>query len=150
MTAFYHFLSVYLISCLFSVCFVTPLFASSEQQEIRLGVLAKRGEEIALQQWGATARYLEDKIDGFTCRIVPLDFDAVDPAVQNQEVDFILTNSAMYIGLLYHHGIRRVLTLKNRRLDHDTIRFGGVIFTRADNRKIKQLQDVRGTHFMAG
>ena len=64
-------------------------------------------------------------------------------------MDFILTNSAFYVGLVYHSNVQRILTLKNRRVDQETKRFGGVIFTRKDNSDINNIEDLRGTNFMA-
>jgi phosphate/phosphite/phosphonate ABC transporter binding protein len=116
---------------------------------INIGVLAKRGEAQAMEQWAPTADYLNWMLPEYHFEIIPLDFDAIYPAVQNQEVDFILTNSAFYVGLVYHYNVERILTLKNRRLNQGTKQFGGVIFTRKENNSIKTIEDLRGTKFMA-
>jgi len=141
--------STLLIGCALFAFFATSVIAAMEEEEIRIGVLAKRGQEKALQQWGATAYYLDKKIDGFTFRIIPLDFEAIYPAVKNKEIDFILTNSAYYVGLVHHYGVKRILTLKNKRLNRDTTRFGSVIFTKADNKRINTLEDLSRKRFMA-
>lgn len=119
------------------------------QTEIKIGVLAKRGEAKALQQWGPTAAYLNEMLPHIHFQIVPLDFNAIYPAAENKEIDFILTNSAFYIGLVFNHQAQRILTLKNKRLDQETTRFGGVIFTRADNQDINTLKDLRHKRFKA-
>ena len=112
---------------------------AKEKAAIKIGVLAKRGEEKALQQWSPTADYLNWMLPNLHFQIVPLDFDAIYPAAANKEIDFILTNSAFYVALVYHHQAQRILTIKNKRLDQETTRFGGVIFTRADNNTINTL-----------
>ena len=141
---------------LFSIFFLsatTDLMAlhppPTGQAEIKIGVLAKRGEAKALQQWGPTAAYLNEMLPHIHFQIVPLDFNAIYPAAENKEIDFILTNSAFYIGLVFNHQAQRILTLKNKRLDQETTRFGGVIFTRADNQDINTLKDLRHKRFMA-
>ena len=120
-----------------------------EQQSLKIGVLAKRGEARALAQWGPTADYLNWMLPEYRFTIVPLDFDAIYSAVEKAEIDFILTNSAFYVSLVYHNNIERILTLKNRRLNKETTRFGGVIFTQKTNGDINSIQDLAGVDFMA-
>jgi len=145
----------WIISCITLILFIstTDLLASSpastSKETIKIGVLAKRGEARALQQWGPTADYLSWMLPQLRFKIVPLDFDAIYPATENRAIDFIITNSAFYVGLAYHYKTKRILTLKNKRLDQETSKFGGVIFTRADNTKINTLKDLHNTHFMA-
>jgi len=132
--------------------FISLLFYSeghSKDISVKIGVLAKRGEVRAMKQWGPTAEYLNLMLPDFHFRIIPLDFDAIYPAVNKREVDFILTNSAFYIGLVYHNHVQRILTLKNKRLNQETKRFGGVIFTKKNNNRINEINDLRDTNFMA-
>jgi two-component system sensor histidine kinase TtrS len=121
----------------------------AQQTEYKIGVLAKRGETRAMEQWGPTAEYLNWMLPDLHFSIVPLDFDAIYPAADNQTINFILTNSAFSVGLAYHNKIQRILTLKNKRANQETSRFGGVIFTRKDNTDINTLKDLRGKDFMA-
>ncbi|MBU1985937.1 MAG: PhnD/SsuA/transferrin family substrate-binding protein, partial [Proteobacteria bacterium] len=78
--------------------------------EIKIGILALRGKEKCLQQWNATAEYLTQKIPGRTFTIVPLDFDEMPKAVDEQQVDFTITNSSMYVSLESHYGNTRIAT----------------------------------------
>ena len=102
-----------------------------------------------MEQWGPTADYLNETLPDIHFSIIPLDFDAIHPAVNNLEIDFILVNPAIYVGLVYHNKIQRILTLKNKRVNHDTSQFGGVIFTRIENKDINALGDLRNKSFMA-
>lgn len=65
-------------------------FPDSDGQLVRIGVLAKRGSEECLQNWGPTADYLSRKIENFRFQIVPLAFKEVVPSVQAKEVDFVI------------------------------------------------------------
>jgi len=116
---------------------------------VRLGVLARRGLEQAVTQWGATAAYLSKTVPGSRFELVPLDFDEVHQAVRGRQVDFFLSNPAYFVDLEYNHGARAIATLLNRRLDQSTAVFGGVIFCRADRLDIQQLTDIRNRRFMA-
>ena len=73
--------------------------------EVKLGVLANRGAPECMKQWGATAAYLSTKI-GDKVTIVPLKFEAVEPAIAGGQVDLVLANSAFYVELEKTQGVK--------------------------------------------
>ncbi len=125
----------------------TPAYA--EENVIKIGVLAYRGEEEALTMWTPTADYLSEQVPEYTFVIVPLDNDNIAPAVERAEVDFVTTNPGSYVGLEYKYGVSRIATLENLRQGNDYEVFGAVIFTRADRGDINDLKDLKGKSFMA-
>ncbi len=125
----------------------TPAYA--EENVIKIGVLAYRGEEEALTMWTPTADYLSEQVPEYTFVIVPLDNDNIAPAVERAEVDFVTTNPGSYVGLEYKYGVSRIATLENLRQGNDYEVFGAVIFTRADRNDINDLKDLKGKSFMA-
>ncbi|MEW6266869.1 MAG: PhnD/SsuA/transferrin family substrate-binding protein [Thermodesulfobacteriota bacterium] len=116
---------------------------------VRVGVLANLGQEQAAARWGPTAEYLSRHIPGARFEIIPLDFERVRRAVETAEVDFLITNSGYYTELEAAYGVSRVATLKNMLAGHVLTVFGGVIFTRTDQKDIKTLRDLKGRSFMA-
>ena len=118
-------------------------------QEVRIGVLARRGSEQALRMWSPTAEYLDSRLPGRHFVIVPIDFDALLPTVKAGGVDFILANSSYYVEMESRYGVSRIATLRNRDHGGAYTKFGGVIFTRADRTDIQTLADLRGKSFMA-
>ena len=119
-------------------------------QEVRIGLLAKRGSAIDVQLWTATADYLTAKLPGHRFHIVPLDFTEIHEAVRAAQVDFVLANSAFYVELEKLYEVSRIATLINRNLpDQHTTTFGGVIFSRADRTDIQTIGDLRDRRFMA-
>jgi two-component system sensor histidine kinase TtrS len=123
--------------------------ASEDPVPVRIGVLAKRGAERCLEKWGPTAEYLTSAIPGYSFTIVPLGYDQVNPAVERQEVDFVLANSGFYVGLERFYGVSRIVTLKNQCLGKTYTVYGGVIFCRADRDDIKSFADLKGKTFMS-
>lgn len=128
---------------------VFGMAVSAEDNQVKIGVLAKRGPELCMEMWGPTAQYLTSEISGYSFEIVPLAFEEVFPAVENQDVDFILVNSAIYVELEVNYGVSRITTLKNRGRIRTYTVFGGVIFCRADHTDIQNLDDLNGKSFMA-
>jgi len=119
------------------------------EQRIRVGVLAKRGHERCLTQWGPTGDYLSEQIPGHRFEILPLGFDEINPAIERGEVDFILANPAIYVELEQRYGASAIATLENLRLNGSYTVFGGVVFSRADRENIQQLSDLEGGSFAA-
>jgi len=117
--------------------------------EVKIGVLAKRGAVKAMQQWGATASYLSNSIDDYTFVIVPLSFDEVFPAIKKNEVDFFLVNSSMFVTAEVKYKAKVVSTMINSKQGQSLNQFGGVIITSVYNDDINELNDLKGHSFMA-
>jgi two-component system sensor histidine kinase TtrS len=112
----------------------------------RIGVLAKRGERKAIEQWGSTADYLHSRLsESFT--VIPLKFTDIEAAVTSGNMDFLLANSAFFAEMQKKHNIRAVTTLINSRKGHALDKFGGVILVRKDS-PIRTVGDIRGRRFM--
>ena len=126
--------------------FTATAFAT---ETYKIGVLAKRGPVKALQQWKSTGDYLNEKIAGKTFEIVPLDFTEVNPAIQNNDVDFFLVNSSMFVTAKVKFGAKEIATMVNSRQGQPLKSFGGVILTSVDNDEINTMADIKGKTFMA-
>ena len=115
----------------------------------KIGVLAKNGPVKALKMWKATGDYLSANIEGETFEIVPLDFDAVNPAIEQNQVHFFLVNSSMFITAKVRYGASAVATMINSRQGKPLQSFGGVIITSDYNESINSIDDLKGKSFMA-
>jgi two-component system sensor histidine kinase TtrS len=120
-----------------------------ESKSVRIGVVAKRGTQRCLEEWGPTAEYLAREIPSSSFEIVPLSYGAVAPAVRRCELDFVMANPSVYIELERLYGASRIVTLKNLCLGGAYTVYGGVIFRKAGREDIQQLGDLRGKTFMA-
>lgn len=135
-----------------SVLFLVLVSFSSlfSKDEVRIGVLAHKNFEMTESTWTPTAEYLNKKIPDYTFKIIPLKFEDFPIYLRDHKIDFVVTNSAYYVELEYRFGISRIATLKNKGLNGKAqTEFGGVIFTTASNKQIKQLEDLRGKRFAA-
>ncbi len=138
-----------LLYCLLSVLPAPTPAATGEGDNVRIGVLARRGFDQAVVQWGPTVDYLNETLPGSRFELVPLDFNELHQAVRDGKVDFFLSNPAYFVDLEYNHGVRSIATLLNSRLNKATAEFGGVIFCRTDRQDIQQLDDIKNKRFMA-
>lgn len=136
------FTSVIIISI---VLFTGSCFA---ENTYKIAVLAKNGPVKALKMWQSTGEFLSAKIPG-NFEIVPLDFDAVFPSIEKQEVDFFLVNSSMFITAKVKYDAKAVATMINSRQGKPLKSFGGVIFTSVDNDEINSTYNLSGKSFMA-
>jgi len=130
---------------------ISSLASKINQKEnlVRVGVLAIRGKEAAIRNWRATARHLSGTISGYHFEIVPLDLYEMERAVEEDTVDFVITNTGQYIRLEYQYGVSKLATLKNLKNGRPYSQFGAVIFTRADRKDIESISDLKDKSFMA-
>lgn len=144
-------LSAVCLFILFLFIFYQPYysFAHASEKNVRIGVLAKRGESIVHDRWNATAEYLNKEIKGYDFSIVPLDFDEIFKAAENGSVDFFITNSAYYVALEYDFRAKRIATLTNEYKGKRTEFFAGVVFTKKDREDINSFKDLKDKSFMA-
>lgn len=131
-----------------AIILVMAPFAVSAQT-VKIGVLAKNGPVKALKMWKATGDYLTAKLSGKTFEIVPLEFDAVNPAIEKGTVDFFLVNSSMFVTAKVKYGSSAIATMINSRQGQPLKQFGGVVITSSDNEGINTLADLKGKTFMA-
>ena len=117
---------------------------AAADQVVHIGVLSHRGDQITLQHWQPTAAYLSRAVPGYRFEINPLRFDEVDPSVKFGQVDFLLVNPGIYVNMEVNYRVSRIATLNNLvgQTPHNV--FGGVLFTRADRKDIRELEDIRG------
>ncbi len=129
--------------------FVTALIilcAGTASAEIKIGVLAKRGADVAIAQWGPTGDYLTEKI-GEKATIIPLKFENIEHMVKEGKIDFLLANSAFFVEMEKKYQARAIATMVNSVGGKPMDTFGGVIFVKKDS-PIQTLADIRGKKFM--
>ncbi|MBF0247499.1 MAG: PhnD/SsuA/transferrin family substrate-binding protein [Alphaproteobacteria bacterium] len=129
---------------------VSTAEAASSPKTVKIGILAKRGTNKALERWNATAAYLSEAVPGAPFEIVPMEFDEIPVLVSNRLVDFVIVNPGIYVQLSVDFGVQRILTLKNSLSPgvHVT-QFGSVMFTRQGAGLPASLQDVKGAKVAA-
>ena len=136
---------------LLSLILPTHNICLGDESVVKIGVLAKRGAEMCLEEWSPTADYLSDNIPGKTFEIIPLDHEQIYASVENDEIDFVLANSSIYVELEYKCGINRIATLMNRCLGDYCYysKYWGVIFCKKDRSDMRRLSDLKNKTFMA-
>ncbi len=124
--------------------------ATASADEVRIGVLAKRGYEKSLQKWEDTASYLNNALPQHQFKIVPMRFDDIQVIVKNRLVDFVIVNPGIYVDLSVKYGVTRILTLVNELSEKVSItKFGSVIFTTVTNHEINNLVDLKNRRLSA-
>jgi len=147
----FRFSAAVLLGCLLGGCFCFCCQAQASKlksETISVGVLAKRGKDNCFKQWQPTIEYLE-RASGYSVQLLCLDFDEIPYMVQEEKVDFTISNPSMYVDLEYRFGATRIATLKNKRSTRSYTQFGGVIFRRADRGDLQTIGDLHGKRFMA-
>ncbi len=142
-------LQFFVVCCALLVSMVSTTVAEVKPQEVKIAVLALRGNDMALKTWNATADYLSAQIPGYTFRIVPYNFKSIGPAAQRGDYDFVIANSSIYVELEALYGVTRIATLQGMGSGRAATLFGGVIFCRSDRSDINTFADIKGKTFDA-
>ncbi|QOY52267.1 sensor histidine kinase [Candidatus Sulfurimonas baltica] len=114
-------------------------------EEMRIGVRAYNGKEAAIKKWGETVNALNKEIHDHNITVVPIvTFKDMEKAVEEQTIDFILTNPTEYVAFEVRDNVRRITTLINHAEEGGLTQFSSIIFTKADRDDINFLQDTKG------
>ncbi len=118
---------------------------------VYIGVLANRGVELCLVEWGPTADYLSEQLPPYEFRILPFGFDEILDEVSRPDtrISFVSANSSYYAYMEYHGLARRIATLLVPGDPLPQSSFGGTIFTRSDRLDINNIKDLRNKSFAA-
>lgn len=116
---------------------------------VTIGFLAAQGIDEADDRWSETIVYLNNAIGDHTFDLVLLEFDEVNDAVTNNEVDFVVVNPSMYVELVVNNGVRSIITMNKTNVDVASTSFGSVIFTKSDNTSITSYDDIKAKDFRA-
>ncbi|MCK5539002.1 MAG: phosphate/phosphite/phosphonate ABC transporter substrate-binding protein [Bacteroidales bacterium] len=129
-------------------CFFMLFTTTAMAQEYTIGILANRGIDSFYDRWLMHAAYLE-KHTGQSFTVKPLSFTEIEPAIAAGKIDFLLTNSSMFVALKAKYHIKAIATMVNGTEYGGKIsQFGGVIFTSASS-NINTLTDIKGNTFIA-
>ncbi|MBS4096973.1 MAG: PhnD/SsuA/transferrin family substrate-binding protein [Sulfuricella sp.] len=113
-------------------------------EPVRIGVITNRGLNAAQTMWGPLSGFLAREIPGQHFELVPVALADMDGAVARGDMDFAIVNSGQYVDMELRYGMSRIATLRNRVPGGSQTRYGGVLFTRADNRAIQHIADLKG------
>jgi ABC-type phosphate/phosphonate transport system substrate-binding protein len=111
--------------------------------ELKLGVIAPRGELNAKKSWTELAKYLSGQL-GQTVTLVPLHPSKVVSSTMEREVDFILSHAAHTIQLQERHGGTPIATVNGMQGPF----FAGVIIAKKGS-GIRTAEDLRGKEVMS-
>ncbi|MDN0114513.1 tetrathionate respiration histidine kinase TtrS [Yersinia intermedia] len=100
-----------------------------------IGVLALRGDAQAQTHWQPLANRLNQHLAGQHFQLLPLDLNAMKSAVEQNRIDFLLTNPAQYVQIDNHYPLRWLVSLRSSHEPDSTSRnvIGSVILVRADS-----------------
>ena len=132
-----------------SNCIITEQHGEHPDSPVKIGVLANRGYEKCMKEWGPTAEYLNQQLSPIAFEIVPLGFNEIFDAVRQQQVCYVIANPSYYACLEKKGQVVRIATLQIAGEPFPHACFGGVIFTYAQRTDIQSLQDLKGKRFSA-
>jgi ABC-type phosphate/phosphonate transport system substrate-binding protein len=120
--------------------------AKAQQSNIPLtiGILAFREKNSSRIQRQPLIDYLNQSLPNIHINLQMFTFIELQKAVENQKIDFVLTNSANYIQLTHKFKLSAPLaSLINDVNGIPILKFGGAILTLDENAAVHQLKDLK-------
>jgi diguanylate cyclase (GGDEF)-like protein/PAS domain S-box-containing protein len=130
---------IYTLLAILLLC--QPMEASAKQ--VNLLVVAIHGVESAKREWQPTVDYLGRSLPQHSFKltpVIPAELTKIRSLVQSGEIDFVISQPAIYVDLELNFGISRILTMVKQG---GYSQFGSIIIVRADS-DINELEDLRG------
>ncbi len=119
--------------------------ASAQDRVAHIGVLAFRGAETTLQEWGPLADYLSKTVEGWDFEIEPVTLVSAPNEINSGHLEFLVTNPGHYVALAAEYGLSPLAT---REKSDGLMRFGTAIIARRDS-GISTLDDLQGKRVAA-
>lgn len=133
-----------LLCLLVGLCFG---FNSSAQTQkiVNIGILALQSVDEETAKWLPLAHYLQSQLSDVGFRSQAYEFEELKYAVQNRQVDLVITDPADYLLAAHRMGFSAPLasiieSAENRALHG----FGGVILVQANRAELQHLQNLKG------
>jgi len=124
------------IKLIFIVLFSSIFFSSyaTEKSIYKIGVLAYKGKDQAIQHWRAHEEYLNRVLFPITFTIIPLSYkgEEMTNAVLNKEIDFVITNPGQYTELALQGHLTNLATRRVKGPLGTLDVFGGTAITLKD------------------
>ncbi len=118
---------------------------ATQQKPYTFAILSFRTKEVSQKRWQPLIDHLQQQLPNISLQLRVYYYDELNAAVNNQEVDFVLTQPAHYVLLTYRNQLSSPLaSLINLEGGFATEKIGGVIFTRANNHQINDIQQLKG------
>lgn len=139
-------MSARVVHLLIALLLASPCAVGSADNpvDVRVGVLALRGEAHAIDRWQPTIDYLSEQLGDVHVHLVPLDFEQVEPFVKAGDVDFLLANSAFYVLVENRYGASRIATLRNQSSKGGQTHFSSAVIRLAARTDLAELEDLKG------
>lgn len=128
---------------------VSSVHAQTELPPLRVGVLAFRGIQATRDRWEPTRQALQDALPRYRVELDVRTQPELDERVAAGQLDFVLTQPEHYVLLRSRHGLAALATLMSLEAGQPVDRFGGVVFVRTDDARLRTLRDVRGQRVAA-
>ncbi|MEM5535540.1 diguanylate cyclase [Neptuniibacter pectenicola] len=136
-------LTGFLVGIYLALCCYSPASLALVNDEITIGVLATRDKADVYERWAPLAELLNEKSETHTFNVKAYYFDELESAVASRSIAYVLVNPSFYVYLQELYGLSSpTLTMINQADGRFIKSFGGVIFTKANNRSITDLADL--------
>jgi diguanylate cyclase (GGDEF)-like protein/PAS domain S-box-containing protein len=143
----YQRLSVASAGALLMICLMLAQTVAAESlpTTAKLAVLASRPKQKVYRTWHPLVNYLNRYLGSSVIELQVMNYEELEGAIADNQVDFVMTNPAHYVQMTFRNGLSSPLaTLIPLEQGYQISGFGGVIFNLASRSDINALADLKG------
>ena len=116
---------------------------AAKPQELHVGVLANWGYQQAVERWQPMMDYLTEQVPDANFHVYPGDFAALHHAMEQGNIQFIITNPGQYLELSNQYPLSWLATMRSRRHNGATSAIGSAIIVKASS-DYRTIFDLKG------
>jgi len=122
----------------------------AKKTEIRFGVFSYLGYEKTKEEYQPLVDYLNTILKEEVVVLEVLPHEKIDYRIANQTLDIITTNPNHYVNVRAKNDVQGVLATRLQASQGNVLsHLGGVIFTRANQKNINTLEDIKKKNILA-
>jgi two-component system sensor histidine kinase TtrS len=139
----------FLLAVLTSTDLIAASLDNSSNTSIRIGVLAYRGPDETGTSWSELPARLAKAIPGYRFEMREMSGTELSDAVEQEDLEFVLTNSSQYVLLAAAFGIKRIATVMLPETLSQNQAIGSTVLALSGRDDINQFADLRGKRIAA-
>lgn len=133
---------------IYIVMLLLSITSLSYAKIITIYVNSHLNKEETFDRWNPTLKVLQDNLPQHKFKLLPIkpsDVEKIKKALDKKEIDFLITQPAIFSELQHSHGVIGILSMAN---SFQMSKFGSVFITHKDS-NIKTINDIEGKKIVA-
>ncbi len=124
------------------LAFILPLSAR-DFKDIYIGVLEDQGLRPVRTKWDPIIKHLNKTVNQHNFHVTPVSYNGVEAVIRDKKIDFLFANPAISVDHEVRNGLTPILSQVNHYDGQESTSMSSIIITRADNRDLMSIYQIK-------